>query len=293
MRFLCGLILFLQIGCSVFESKVKEKDDASPKRLDELRARYALDLEAAGAFKDGWPSATDCDGTLFAGLAAAGGLPTNLDLAEYSPGEIHRRPAPSCWNPKEGDVGSKSTVSNDMILGYLYGRWRAGNLGALERLYEYGKDHSWIMGLPKSEASRVVLKPNQQGLLARAIFALGGKSHAERFIPATYFNVEKDYEKHLQAISILLNGEIDSGDYELTAIASSSYDRLKDLASEHPKDYLFQTALAIYSGNYDIAVDLLLDDKTPVPSYVRGDDPKAFALAHRLFVERLIIRLFD
>lgn len=233
-----------------------------------------------------WPSMTDCDGTLWAGLACAGGYPVKIELAEHTPGEIHRRPAPACWNSTAGDVGSKSTTSNDMLLGYFLCAWERRDLNALQRIADYGEKHHWIMGAPSTEIDRVLLKSNQLSILGRAIYVLSGgdDNHAYRRTPLVYLPVVADYERHLQAIGIVLAGDVTTGgEAELLDINDSMLKRLHELVDAEPSNPGFATALGIYTGDMTRAVDLFLDTTAPIPSYVRGDNLAAFAFAERLF----------
>lgn len=279
-------ILFLMalVGCISHPEK-----DAPGTRKDQIENLITESTAALNALADpatGWPSITDCDGTEWAGLACAGGYPVKIELAEYSPGEIHRRPAPSCWNATEGDVGAKATTSNDMLLGYMLCAWERKDLAAFQRLADYGERHHWIMGAPASEVDRVVMRPNLLSLLGRAIYDLsdGADNRAYRRTPMIHLPVLADYERHLQAIGIVLAGEVTtSGEAELIDINDSMLKRLRELTEAEPLNPGFATALGIYTGDMTRAVDLFLDTATPIPSYVRGANPAAFAFAERLF----------
>lgn len=254
-------------------------------KIDEAKAA----LNALADPATGWPSKTDCDGTLWAGIACAGGHPVQIELAEYAPGLIHRRPATACWSPVYGDQGSRSTVSNDMLLGYFTCAWYRKDHGMFRRVADYGETHDWVMGEPVTEPDRVVMRPNQIGLLGRAIYALSGGTD-DRYYRRTaraYFPVTADYERHLQALGIVLQGEITTLYKEdgaaLTDINDHMLERLEELTDAEPLNAGFHVALGTYTGDMGPAVDLFLDDSTPIPSYVRGDNAAAFAWAERLF----------
>lgn len=287
-----ALVLTL-LACSHPKHAEKEPDDD----LSALEDKFEAKLAATAAILDpttGWPAPLDCDGLLWAGKAAAVGLPTNVDLAEYAPGELHRRPPPSCWNETDGDVGSKSTISNDMVLGWLWAKWSLKDLAALQRLAAYGEEHNWQMGKPLSQASRVVLKPNQIGMLGRMIHVLsnGADSRSYRHLFDSYLSVEADYERHLQALGILLQGEVEMEalDIRLVEISDQMLARLHELVDAEPQNPLFHAALARYTGDYDQAITLLLADDTPVPTYVRGDHVEALAAVEWLFAAGVVIR---
>lgn len=205
------LFLIFVVACS---GKLHEAKSSSDPRTLQLEGRVKAKKSAPLLDSEtGWPSVVDCDATLWAGLARMSSLEVvRLELAVAYNGRVQRRPGEPCWNEQDGDVGSKSECSNDMILGYMGGMWRAGNLAALQKLADYGEKNKWVMCEPFPEmASRVVLKTNQIGLLGRMIYALsnGRDDRVYRRLFAKYVAVVEDYEKHIQALGILLQGEVD------------------------------------------------------------------------------------
>jgi hypothetical protein len=260
------LILTLLFGCGHFEKrKYKEPGEYG---FEELIAKGSeLYLPTVDELEDNfWPSSTDCDGTLWAGLACAANLPQNIKYAEYKPGEIHRRPAPSCYTDR--DMGAKTTVSRDMLTGYMACQWQLGDVGALKRLAEYGQTHSWIV-------SRVAMGTNLQSLLGQMIYKLsnGKDSRFYRHIPASYTPVTKDYERHIQTQGILLYGMVNN------VITDQMFDRLKEHAAAYPEDFLFSYVLGRYTGDQKNTVDMLLafdGEKPSCSSYVRGEKPDLY-----------------
>ncbi len=294
-------------GCGLFET-YPEKDGVEP--MDQLRLRYQEQKEALGAASDpatGWPSSTDCDGTLWAGLACAGGAPVNVELAEYAPGIVHRRPVSvgACWTPEAGDLGSKSTVSQDMLTGYVWCLWRSSNVAATQRLAAAGEARpevvlgqtvGWVLGEPYPQmAEAVVLRPNLIGAVGRMLytFSAGADSRSYRNYPALYPPTSIDYAQHLQALGIVLQGEIDTATREAGLLAldidGHMLARLREFAEAHPEDALFQASLGVYTGDYARATELLLDPNYAAPSYVRGASA-AYALVHWLFAADLVLR---
>lgn len=255
-------------SCGFFESH-KEKSPNADTRLETLRERYQerkASYEEITLGTQGWPSIKDCDATLWAGEVCSAGVEVKIQNAEYQSGQIHRRPAPACFLEGQPN-GSASTVSNDMILGYLACLWKTQDLHALQRLADYGEANDWQMGEP-ADSDRVYLKPNQIGLIGRMLSRLGDNRDYRKLQPA-YFPVSKDYEKHLQVLGILLNGETS---LELNLdIDGVMLGRLEALA-EDDQDALMQAAYGRYTGDQSKALDLLLADETPIPSYVRGAD---------------------
>lgn len=293
MKNLIALLILTSCGAKTVEPKTLSKNE-------ELQARYEEKVRQAKEVFDhdtGWPSATDCDGTLWAGLAYAAGIDTvRLQLAEYSEGEIHRRPSPPCWDGE--DRGSATTVSRDMLNGYMWGMWRARNLDALRRLAGYGEAHFWKMGRPLDDG-RTILTGNGIGLLGRMIKKLDGPDKIYRHIQPVFTKVSADYERHGLALGILLEGEVDQPvepellprAYEYPGrysdITENQSDLLEWLAAESPGDALFQAGHATYSGDYNKAVELLLDQNYKCPSYVRGSDN--YCLVHWLFAAKLVL----
>jgi hypothetical protein len=303
--------LFLTLIVIACSSKKHEAESSSDDRKLALtylvqEQRLALTEEAGESH---WLAPHECDSSLWNGEALAAGVDAiDLSIAEYSPGEIHRRPPPSCWDGS--DQGSKSTVSNDMILGWMAGMWRTRDLAALQRLADYGEEHEWVMGKPFPEmASRVVLKPNQIGLLGRMIYALsnGRDDRSYRKWFKLYTAVSEDYEKHIQALSIMLQGEVDEflrlnsldatradpdgQPLALLDVNQGMLERLQALASSDPQDALFACVLGVYSGDMSRALDLLFSDAYLAPSYARGDE--VYKNVHWLFAADCALRRLD
>lgn len=288
MLFVCILFLF---NCG---KKVDDAETQPNSRIEELRGKQKENLQKAVQTWDketGWPSAIDCDGTLWAGLARAGGVENvKLALAKHADEKIHRRPGQPCF--KDGiDLGAKSTISKDMLAGYVYGMFRSGNKGELEALFKYGRDHNWIMGEPTSDLGRVLLTPNGITTLCRAIKSLGGADAPECYLPTSFASGTEDYEEHLAALGILLWGEVNGGNLVLLdQIPKGALETLTSLSYKHSNDALFQAAYALYTnGDYSRPIELLLGDYQ-YPTYVRGSEN--YKLVHWLFVADLILRRF-
>jgi hypothetical protein len=294
-------------ACGRFEL-FPAKPSPTDSRLEQLQTKRDAKRARLAEISDpvtGWPSATDCDGLLWAGLACAAGVPVAIELAEYPEGVWNRRPSPACWNPEQGDVGSKSTVSNDMVLGKFWCRWRQGDAAAVESLQRFADNaeaRDWVVGEPITEASRVILKPNQIGMLGRMLYAQtnGRDDRYWRRLFTAYAHVDADFERHLQALGIALQGEIFAAvdaksldatvaNFKLLDINGEMHDRLIELEIAEPENYLYAAVLGVYRGDMTRAIDLLLADGAPA-SYVRGNNAEAFALVEWLFVENLVRR---
>lgn len=278
---------------------VSHKEQSSPasqrELLEQKKFTTSAELAKVADTETGWPSKTDCDGTLWAGIACAAGEPVKIELAEYSPGEIHRRPAPACWNSAQGDVGSKSTISNDGLLGYMWCAWAKKDLSAFQRLADRAETHDWVMGAPIEQVGDVIMRPNQIGILGRAIYRLSDRND-DRYYRRTgrlYMPVEQDYERHLQALGIALQGEVTEGDLDLVDVDGLMLDRLKELVEAEPENPLYHAVLGVYTGDMAKAVELLLRDDSLVPTYIRGDNPVAFLHTEWLFAASLALKRME
>lgn len=291
------LLVALLCACNPFA----KHHEASGVVSDDLATLRDLYVKTKASYVDladqptGWLAVSDCDAALFNGLVAAAGLPVKTELGEKEPGKLYRRPGPDCYVAGE----SSSTISRDMLVGYFWAYWRTRNLGAAERLADYGQAHSWIMGEPfPAAASRVVMSVNDYGILGRLIFALsGGKEQRDYFhVPAVFLPVAADYEKHIQVLSILLDGEITGGNALALDIDTLMLNRLQSLADDSPNDALFQAALGVYTADFAPAIRLLLDEEYVFPSYVRGSTDAATAAyqyAHWVFAANIVLTHSD
>lgn len=298
----------------------KSKQPAEPSSVfDELRAEYQKGLEAYEAESSSrmyWPSVTDCDSLLWSGLAAYAGAPVDLSLAEYYPGEWHRRPAPSCWTKADGDVGSKSTISKDMLQGLLLAIWETRDVQTALRLAKFGEDNQWRMGEPYPEmASRVVMSGNLKGQLGRIIYKLtdGRDRRSYRNTAPLYGPVFKDYERHIQAIGIYLYGELDdlvsremrfretqaqliiAGDRQsmATDIAPTMYTVLQLSHKADPDDAFIGAIYQLYKGDLEKPARQLLDPGYKCPTYVRAkqkEDTTLYCQVHKLAAMKVILK---
>src|SRR5688500_17845575 len=105
MKGLLVLIGFALAGCGYLDRHEPTEPVAmSDRQL--LKEKRDAKLETLRSLLDpatGWPSLTDCDGTLWASELCLLGEPVQIELAEHRLGEIHRRPFEACWDPELGD----------------------------------------------------------------------------------------------------------------------------------------------------------------------------------------------
>lgn len=317
-------ITFLS-ACSFFDRDHEEKEAAADPRVEELRELRADWLDELKTLVDpetGWPDRWDCDATLWASLAQTAGLEgVQLGLAEYAPGQLGRRPLPACYPATSGHPDSKSSISKDMILGYLWAAWARADYAAVRRLADYGENHSlevvagfpvgWVMGEPfPAMASRVVLSPAGIGLVGRMLYVLSGSADAPdyRQIPAAYpprseTAAQEPYQRHLAALAIALSGAVtEQGrrqsldarpvpptDQALLDVTTNELEQLQILAEVDPVDALFRAAMGTYNGDMAPALELLVDPALPAPAYT---STRAQQLIHKLMATKLVLERF-
>lgn len=292
IKHLVASAMFIVFSGCQYVTKHEGKQTSADLELSQLREKYAAiysEVEASLDPDTGWPSINDCDSTLFAGLACSVGLPVKIELAEYTPGEIHRRPGRACWTPEQGDVGSRSTISRDMLTGYMACLVHRKDLPALQRLADYGEKSDWIMGQPAHLVSRVLLTGNGIGILGRAIYELSNGSDDRYYRRTGYLfpSVQLDFEKHLQVQGILLQDRIDDS-YNLTRINSEMLDRLIENAAAMPNDALFSAALGRFTGDQAGTLEILLRDQNECPTYARGEKPEVYCKLNWLQAAKIV-----
>ncbi len=260
------IALLLLSGCSF-----KEPKPSTDSRRGELQAMYdsrLAEYNASTSVDHGWPSTKDCDGVLWAGLACYAGAEVDIGLAEYEPGRIERRPAPSCYPDESG-----STISRDQLTGYIACRWRKNDTEALKRLADYGEVHSWIMGEPGWKLDLVFMGQNLQAILGKMI---------DRYkdLQITFAPLNRDYERHIQTIQINLLADLAKLDF-------LQLDRVSQNVKYDNQDALFQATKGKFSGDMQEAVTLLLSADYKCPSYVRGADK--YCAVHWLLATRVAL----
>lgn len=275
------MALLLTTGCAKLEPKHSKPTAETAALADQLHDAFLSkteDFGAAVAANSGWPSVTDCDSTVWAGVACLGGATVDIDLAEWVPGEIHRRPKASgeCY-----PSGSSSTVSRDDLTLYMGCAYQMKDEPALARLQTYGQANAWFMGQPHDvnytymgNAINTLVRSNLQGILARGIARLGGPTNGDEADFVLEVPGVEDYQQHIEVEEILLSTAVNGG-----AATGWEAAALGVLTLASPNDALFQAALGIYTGDCTLAPTLLLAPSPYVPTYVRGDQPTLYAEA--------------
>jgi len=199
------LLALILTGCGWFKGKPSHGD---PSKTDQVKQKTVLylELEKSQTDSDGFIQFDQCDSLLFSGLV---GIATEVNIlaARDVNGKWHRRSLqhPECYT----GGSSSSTISRDMFIGLLWYVWRNKDLQTAEELFDYGKDHDWIMG--EGDPARIYFTPGLQATLAEIIYRLGGKNHlVYRNIPQVTAK-NTDFAAHLDMLHILLRSELTGG----------------------------------------------------------------------------------
>lgn len=266
LRLIFGLLFIVACG-----HKASSAPPASPS-LQEEYARVHLALVMASSSHVGqWPSAVDCDGLLWAGVAAAAGAPVDLTPSLTAEGRPTRRPNADC-----GPTESKATTSTDMLTGLILGGLSSGQKLVLERLAVYADANSLVVGRPATAVSLSVMKPGTRTALGAAIQKLGG-------LPSSWSNLpllpnparSTDYELHLEHLMFSITKQVGRWS-ELHQLVA------EDNCRQNPDDAL----ALVLCGQFSKAAALVLSPDWTVPHYVRG--APEYDLVHRLYVLHLL-----
>ena len=294
------LAIFVVVGCG---KKREANESPEPTMIDQLSTTYdawiAQSIPMRGEH-NGWITPSSCDGMLWTGLWASSPRVEGVDITaseyEQSPGRFGRRPPPHCWDETNGDVGSKTTWSRDMLKGLMIWSYRRGHRDVLERHAEYGKRKNWKMGEPLDDG-RAVYTPSSIGELYSTIYAMGGEDNASRVWPGTYTSGLNDYQAHLQMLSIYIRGtiaeQLNSADAipmpgaGLLDISNTMYDRIVEHSSREPLCPFYEYMRAVYDdGDLNHATELVMSPTWDCEYMRDGDDHR---LAIQTFVGGLIL----
>ena len=201
---------------------------------------------------NGFVDYNHCDSLLFTSLANVGGHTANLKAAKKG-GQWYRRDSHSCYR----DGNSKSTISRDMLTGVALASYSAREPRVFEHLIDYGIANNFVMG--QGEKSRTFMTPQLTGLIARAGIASGSTkiNPALSKIPYAYsLGKNTGYQAHLEALAILLDGDIAG---KLGPLAMHT---VKAYYKREPENALFNWLFHKYTdGDFAEVYDILLDRK--------------------------------
>jgi len=273
-------ICLLLLGCGT-RGTAKSETSLPVSDLRAAQAETLSQLSGASDPSSGWPSASDCDGALWAGEAAfAGASSVNIALALQPDGRPTREPGHDC-PPPGAPGGASHTTSTDMQLGTILGLYGARDAASLELLQSYTEDNGGIVGTPDAvvtDLAYVEMKPGQRSLMAMAVWQLGG-SPAEPWLhtPIVYGPPQNDSSLHLALLSL-------AGERELGSFGEADQLVADSLLVGASGDALAQAV----AGNSSTAAALILSPSYSPPSYVRGSLP-AYAYVHKLLVLHILL----
>ena len=239
------LIILVLLSCGKAKPPVVSDAFDNP-ALDAKAAIYAKAFErhqeSHGFISD------NCDSLLFSSLLAATSVPNiNIMAARDDSGAWHRQPDKRCY-PQD----SKSEISRDMLLGVIFWAVHSGQAKVLEEMYQYGKDHQWIMG--DGDKTRTVFTADMIETLEESLAYLRGQA----IKPQSYYFVAlptAGYASHLQTLHILIVGKIRG------KIQANLFQALQANLKRNPGNGLFQYAVAKYStGLMTNPIATLLDE---------------------------------
>lgn len=244
------LILALAlVGCGVLPHKRVEKQASL---LQELADNYSA-LQPAG-----WTDTDECDALLFNSLRGTAGVPLAVEQAEdpEHPGRWYRRPIslPECY----ASGASTSTISRDMLIGLYWYAWNSGNSRIVADLWNYGASRDWFMGDGQLSGAGTVLNSNMIALLGRLCVRLdagcSGNYESWSKVPLTYELPPTGFQRHLEALQILLLGEMDG------QLPGYLVDRLRLHSEEQPNNPLFALGMVLYDKWNPGEIDARLND---------------------------------
>lgn len=202
--------------------------------------------------KDGFIMSDKCDSLLFSGLLAAARPDLSINIkAAKKDGAWNRRSTHDC-GPKFKN--SRSTISRDMMLGYMWYLYKSNSLNLAIELMDELKSNFYMLkgdGTP----GELFMLPAYMNTLAEMIKKLGGKEYnLELLMPASFQSKPEGYVAHLTVWHIHLRGQI------LGEIPSKNKEILDFLTNKNPKNPLFVALQSHYSnGNQSEAIKLLMD----------------------------------
>lgn len=259
MRFL--ILALLLVACGKKHAVVKYEGDVAQLRV---KRDHYIALSNAQGRPDGF--VRGCDGLLFTGLGAAGGLTANIQQAEVEPGHWLRRPISHgpCYFFDNWDIFVQSSeISRDMILGLLEYAIKKQDWDIGARIVAYAKRHGNTLG--EGATSRTSVTPQLYGTLYEMVYKNGGENNPTRFIPLALPKDLEGYEAHLLILHILLR-------YQLTGITDGMSDTVEVYANAHPQNAFFQAVKGLKTGSQEEALALLMDGAVFPADRLPGSD---------------------
>lgn len=198
------LLTLLLVSCSTQKDPVEQVSHSND--LTEMREVRSDIYEYISEYQDdyGWFHSDLCDSALYTGLLVASGIKADLSAGVIG-GKAYRTPYHDCYsnwkNKIESSRQSKSTISSDSLIGYMWGFYATGQIDEIEKIRRYSKANTWIVG--EGDLSRVSIKPNLQ----KTMYLATNKSYGG--LNTIWAGSNNDTERHVIALHIALRGEIE------------------------------------------------------------------------------------
>ena len=283
------LILCLILFTCKKEEKIEPVEPIATERLAELQDLVInLKSEAIELYNSdygNWLTGDDCDAYLWQAKYQAEVCDDSIDMrfTEYKEekGRFGRNPYKRCWTKQDGDVGSKSTWSQDMGKGLNLYAWRCKDADIIKDHFDFVKGNNYQSGEPLLIGT-TVYSVGMMGEVARTLKKLTGENNREADWNQLYSPGLTDYEAHLQMLGILLTIEQEN------KIDASLLRRIEEHAARENQNPLYQAMLAIFNGDFNSAIDACINGG--YGDYVRGRHRERYILIDRIFACGLVLK---
>ena len=228
--------------------------------LSELNHLAEQSLSDLQTDEYGWVHTDKCDAALFNGLIKASGYELDLEKG-IDGGKPYRTPYKDCYSNElkarkdksfDHKRRSDSTISQDMLVGYLWGFFATGEIDEIEKIRRYSKANTWVIG--EGDFSRVAVKPNMQ----KTIYLLADKTYGG--LNSKWFGGEADTDKHVIALHIILRGIVEG------FIDEDALEVIEDFEKSDNRSTLFKFIKNLYTdGNQQDVIDLAIEQYYAYP----------------------------
>lgn len=186
-----------------------------------------------------------CDSLLFTSLHAIACPNVSIKPFFTPEGRPFRSPTHDCFNN-----GAKTSVSRDMIMGFLLYAWHHKDVEQLGKLIEYARSHAWALcendyATVEDRIGRCQVTPQLKSLMYAVYQAIGGECDQDckdsSVISPAAFPGTKGYQAHLATLSILIWGSVHG------AIDDIHRDVLKAYAEREPRNALYNAVYSLFT----------------------------------------------
>ena len=227
-------------------AKIKAKEQAAH---SDLSHKFDFYLSETEKLKNqfGWIT-DDCDSLLWNSLYKSIGGNIDLNIARDDSGKWFRNPSHDCYPAR-----SKSSISQDMLLGLMFATYHDKDLDRIEKLIQYGESNpgplgTWKMG--EGDQFRTLMRPPLQNLAYKI------RNHLRQ---GKEFKV-LDFTDHLSILHLFLLAKLQNGASQESVLWFRYY------ADKSPKNALFSAIAKRYGIAVKIDPNQTLMDETVFPS---------------------------